>query len=159
TSVPKADQAAEGASAPGNEPRQEASPQSPAASSASVVPGTRGPTETGAKAPTGQPGSAVEAYQRGVKHLGNGDLDQAIAELDRAIELNPRYTDAYGKRYMACLIKGQQEKAFYDKQKLAWEFGMNTAGYMIALSVESLVQNNLPENAVLCSKRALQFDP
>ena len=46
-----------------------------------------------------------------------GDLDRAIADLDRAIEIAPQYAKAYGDRGLLRLMKGQDAEAELDFKK------------------------------------------
>jgi lipoprotein NlpI len=51
---------------------------------------------------------------RGEVYRAKGDLDCAIADYDRAIELNPRYVRARFNRASAYLLKGDQDRAMAD---------------------------------------------
>lgn len=44
---------------------------------------------------------AQEAFESGNRHVQNGDLDKAIADYDRAIELDPDWALAYNNRALA----------------------------------------------------------
>jgi tetratricopeptide (TPR) repeat protein len=46
--------------------------------------------------------------------VGKGEYDQAIADSNRAIELNPRLVMAYNNRGLAYLNKGEHEQAISD---------------------------------------------
>jgi tetratricopeptide (TPR) repeat protein len=41
-------------------------------------------------------------------------LDEAIAELTRAVKINPKYAEAHSNRANTYLKKGEYEKALYD---------------------------------------------
>ena len=53
-------------------------------------------------------------YQRGLAHAKNGELERAIEDYTKAIELNPNYADAYYNRGGAWLRLGEPEKAKSD---------------------------------------------
>ena len=53
-------------------------------------------------------------YNRGVAHSKKGELELAIADYTRAIELKPDYADAYYSRGGALLRLGEREKAEAD---------------------------------------------
>jgi regulator of sirC expression with transglutaminase-like and TPR domain len=46
-----------------------------------------------------------------------GELDRTIRDLDRAIQLNPDFADAYFHRGITYADKGEKEKAIEDLQK------------------------------------------
>ena len=48
---------------------------------------------------------AEAAYQQGQAAYDSGDYDQAIADLDRAIELDPQYGSAWLTRALAYMAK------------------------------------------------------
>jgi tetratricopeptide (TPR) repeat protein len=58
--------------------------------------------------------SASFYFTRGAELLHKGQLDQAIAEFNQAIELNPRDAEAFGHRGTAYLKKGQIDRAISD---------------------------------------------
>jgi type IV pilus biogenesis/stability protein PilW len=66
-----------------------------------------------APAPASQESSAVY-LDLGVELFQKGRLDQAIAEFNQAIELNPRDAEAYNYRGSAYLKKGQIDRAIAD---------------------------------------------
>ena len=57
---------------------------------------------------------AEEHYNRGVDLQNSGELDPAIANYDRAIELDPKYADAYNNRGNAYSDLGNLEQAIAD---------------------------------------------
>jgi tetratricopeptide (TPR) repeat protein len=48
-------------------------------------------------------------YQRGLLHLKNRRLEQAIADFTKAVELNPSFGEAYRKRGDAYRAKGMNK--------------------------------------------------
>ena len=53
-------------------------------------------------------------YNRGLAHSKKGELDKAIADYTKAIELKPDYADAYYNRGGAWLRLGERKKAKSD---------------------------------------------
>ena len=53
-------------------------------------------------------------YNRGLAHSKNGELDKAIKDYTKAIELNPNFAEAYYYRGGAFLRLGEREKAKSD---------------------------------------------
>jgi tetratricopeptide (TPR) repeat protein len=54
---------------------------------------------------------AEQHYRGGIAKKANGDLDGAIADYTKAIELNPRYAAAYVNRGVARKTKGDLDRA------------------------------------------------
>jgi tetratricopeptide (TPR) repeat protein len=67
----------------------------------------------------GGPGASqsVEAYNRGVVKSQKGDVEGAIADYTTAIELNPRFVEAYNNRAGARYEKGEVDAAIVDYTK------------------------------------------
>jgi len=55
--------------------------------------------------------------KRGLVSLSKGDYDRAIADYDKAIELNPQDAAAYGVRALVYIIKGDHDHAITDYDK------------------------------------------
>ena len=53
----------------------------------------------------GDPRSAIAYYNRGVSYQFKGDLDHAITDYNKAIELNPNFAPAYDNRAPGVLSK------------------------------------------------------
>ena len=53
-------------------------------------------------------------YQRGMWHVSMGELDQAIIEFSKAIEVDDRFGEAYSNRGVAHLNKGELDQAISD---------------------------------------------
>ena len=64
-------------------------------------------------------------YNRGLVHSKNGELDKAIKDYTKAIELKPDYADAYYNRSKAWLHLGETEKAKSD-MAAASSIGINS---------------------------------
>jgi lipoprotein NlpI len=58
--------------------------------------------------------SAVDYFNRGVAEKANGDFEGAIADYNRAIELDPKYSAAYSNRGNAKQAKGDLDGAIAD---------------------------------------------
>ena len=58
--------------------------------------------------------SADTYYSRGLAHSKNGELDKAIQDYTKAIELKPDYAEAYYYRGGTWLRLGEREKAKAD---------------------------------------------
>ena len=56
-------------------------------------------------------------YNRGSAYATKGELDRAIANLSKAIALNPKYADAYNNRGRAYEKMGDKEQAIADYRK------------------------------------------
>ncbi len=68
----------------------------------------------------GQPGtqfSALDWFHRGNTWYEKGDPDRAIADYNRAIEINPNMADVYNNRGLAWDIKGDYDRAIADYTK------------------------------------------
>jgi tetratricopeptide (TPR) repeat protein len=65
--------------------------------------------------PTGDAGIvACGLYQRGTAYYAKGDYDRAIADLDEALRLEPKYAAAFNQRGYAYAAKGNQDHAIAD---------------------------------------------
>jgi len=62
-------------------------------------------------------GPADVYHSRGVAYARKGELDKAIADFDKAIELDPNFEEAYCNRGVAYVQKGEVEKAISDLEK------------------------------------------
>jgi tetratricopeptide (TPR) repeat protein len=58
--------------------------------------------------------AAAREFDQAVGHFGRGQYDQAIARLDRAIQLEPKYAPAYYNRGLAYHNKGDLDAAMRD---------------------------------------------
>jgi Flp pilus assembly protein TadD len=73
------------------------------------------------------PDKAEEAYQRGLKAFGQGDLDRAAAEFGEALKLKPDEAKYHGMRGAARLRKGDYDSAIAD-MKTAIQLNPNDLG-------------------------------
>ncbi|MDR4497108.1 MAG: tetratricopeptide repeat protein [Candidatus Scalindua sp.] len=68
-----------------------------------------------AKIPSWEVSEAMLHFDAGMEHsYGIGPKDKAIAEFTKAIELNPKYAEAYLQRGIAYHAKGQQSESLSD---------------------------------------------
>ena len=63
-------------------------------------------------------------YNRGLAHSEKGEVELAIEDYTKAIELKPDFADAYFKRSRAWLRIGEEEKAKSD-MRIANKIGVN----------------------------------
>ena len=56
-------------------------------------------------------------YYLGQAHMKEGLYDRAISDFNKALEINPRYADAYNNRGHAYYNKQEYDKAWEDVQK------------------------------------------
>jgi Tfp pilus assembly protein PilF len=61
-----------------------------------------------------QKNSADFYIKQGMDHADKWQYDQAIADFNKALEINPRYAEAYYGRSLAHGSKGEFEKAWED---------------------------------------------
>lgn len=59
-------------------------------------------------------GQSLEHSEAGIKLQDQGRLEEAVAEFDEAIRINPELAAAYNNRAMACGEMGQYDKALAD---------------------------------------------
>jgi protein O-mannosyl-transferase len=103
------------------------------------------------------PGNARAYTHRGIAYENRGDLARAVADYNKAIEVNPYYYVAYGSRGNICLGKGALEEALAD--------------YTIAITIKPedplnhnnrglvyMAKNDL-ESALAGFNKALELDP
>jgi len=62
-------------------------------------------------------GLAHAYHNRGVAHMQKGNLERAIADYNKVLELRPHYADAYYNRGVAFARKGDTERAITDYTK------------------------------------------
>ncbi len=85
---------------------------------ASVPTATSAPTSTATPLPISPSISpAQQAFMKGIVDSDNGDLDRAIADYTKAIELDPKLLSAYINRGLAYDGKGNFDQAIADYTK------------------------------------------
>jgi tetratricopeptide (TPR) repeat protein len=117
-------------------------------------------------------GSALRMWELGVRQrpenprarlslavalLGDRQTDRAIAELDRAIALEPRYAEAYANRASAYYMKGRPDRALADYDQAI----VLRPAYALAYSNRGVAQKALGrlDQAVRDYTRALELNP
>ena len=63
------------------------------------------------------PSPAEQHYKAGTNLLANNRLEEAITELSKALELDPKLASAYSNRGIAYARKGEYEKAVADYEQ------------------------------------------
>jgi len=89
--------------------------------------------------------------------LAVGRVDEADAEIGRALRLDPNYSDALSLQAIIAVVQNEKEKALSTAQK-AVEAGPNSATAQIALSYAQQASFNL-EGARASLEKAVQLDP
>lgn len=98
-----------------------------------------------------------EFFQKGSSLFQQSNFTDAIIQFDKAINLNPSYTEAYGDRGASKANLGQYEGAISDYQK-AEELGLKTSilysnwGY-------AYYQLKQPDKALTYLEKAIEIDP
>jgi len=67
--------------------------------------------------PQTNPQDADVSYMRGVVELKKGQIDAALADFGKAVELDPKFAKAYGNRGVAYAMQGQLDRALADLNK------------------------------------------
>lgn len=73
---------------------------------------------------------AIAYYDRGLAYADKGDLDQAIADYSKAIQLNPKFAAAYHNRGRAYRAKGDLDQAIADFTEAIRLNPKDTAAYL-----------------------------
>lgn len=107
------------------------------------------------------PGASDEAdgdlVNRGIEKAKNGDLDGAIADFNRAVELNPKDDAPYYNRAQAKRLKNDTAGAIADYTKAIELGSTNPAAYNNRGNARS--DNNDPDGAIADYTRAIQLKP
>jgi tetratricopeptide (TPR) repeat protein len=95
---------------------------------------------------------------RGIARYAQDDLEGAIADFSRAININPEYADGYNNRGWAYYRQGEYETAIVDYTR-AIELDPESAGaYIISQGLARYAQGDL-EGAIADFSRAIELDP
>ena len=133
-------------------------PPSPAAGSS---PETSGQSATAAAKPSSAASAAEESDEdlvnRGIEKGKNGDLDGAIADFDRAIELNPKDDAPYYNRAQAKRLKKDTAGAIADYTRAIELGSTNPAAYNNRGNARS--ENNDRDGAIADYTRAIELKP
>jgi tetratricopeptide (TPR) repeat protein len=95
--------------------------------------------------------------QRASQLLAVGRVDEAKADLERALSLDPKYSDAYALQSIIAVVQNDKEKALALAQK-AVETGPKSATARIALSYAQQARFDL-EGARKSIEEAVKLDP
>ena len=94
---------------------------------------------------------------RASRLLAVGRVDEAGADIGRALNLDPNYSDAYALQSIIAVVQNEKEKALNFAQK-AVEADPDSATAQIALSYAQQANFDL-EGALNCLKEAVQLSP
>ena len=105
---------------------------------------------------------ALEHFDEGVRLQNSGQAEQAVAEYDEAVELDPRYAEAYYWRGAPHLALGNLEEAVNDHATAIFinpRYGTATLlePYESALTNYDAALNRDPEDAGAYAARALAY--
>ena len=103
------------------------------------------------------PESAGAYSSRGNAYAAKGDIDQAIADYDRAIMLDPEFVDVYNNRANAYKKKGDMPKAIADYVKVLQFNPFHVPG-LYNLGVTFMEEKDY-DKAIDLFTKAIQLDP
>jgi len=109
------------------------------------------------EAPKEDPGDPRFLAYRASRLLTVGRVDEAGADIQRALGLDPKYSDAYALQTIIFVVQNEKEKALGSAQK-AVETGPNSATARIALSYARQAGFDL-EGARASVEEAVKLDP
>ncbi|NQT07283.1 MAG: tetratricopeptide repeat protein, partial [Candidatus Omnitrophica bacterium] len=100
---------------------------------------------------------AITHNERGIAYVKTGEFDEAIAHLNVAIELDPKFAQAYTNRGLAYVKKGELDRAMEDFNKAielnsSSVMAYNNRGGIYAMQAEYA-------QAIADFTRALELDP
>ncbi len=105
------------------------------------------------------PDAAPQAYYyRALLHLELGDNDQALQDLDKAIEQNPHFAEAFAARGNVYLSVGRPASAVEDFNK-ALQFGLANEASVFVNRGLAYFQMDIYDLAEQDFKKALELDP
>ena len=93
----------------------------------------------------------------GAEKLKNGDVNGAITDFNQAVELDPRYANAYHNRAYAKVKKKQYAAAIEDIQR-AIQLDPKNGDYYLSLGWHQLF-NRKPRESIAASLKALELSP
>ena len=93
----------------------------------------------------------------GAEKLKNGDVNGAITDFNQAVELDPRYANAYHNRAYAKVKKKQYAAAIEDIQR-AIQLDPKNGDYYLSLGWHELF-NRKPRESIAASLKALELSP
>jgi len=96
-------------------------------------------------------------YNRGLAYNQKGDPDRAIADFNKAIELNPNFAVAYGMRGVAYDHKGDPDRAIADYSK-AIELDPNLALFYGERGID-YNQTGDPDRAIADFNKVIELNP
>ena len=116
------------------------------------------------------PQDHVSYNNRGISYKEKGELDRALKDFDKAIELNPDFAEAYNNRGVAYGIKGQVDEAIEDFNKA---IGLNSAfadaycnrgnAYLLKGEIDKAIEDysqsikHAPKDAMSYSNRSVAY--
>ncbi len=109
-----------------------------------------------ASSPTAEESDA-DLVNRGIEKAKNGDLDGALADFNRTIELNPRDDAAYYNRAQAKRLKKDTVSAIADYTRAIELGSINPAAYNNRGNARA--ENNDQEGAIADYTRAIELKP
>ena len=110
------------------------------------------------------PDAAKDLVKRGLQSFSKGDLDGAIADYSKAIELNPRYAEAHLNRGKARRAKGNLDGAIEDYERaieLDPQIALNNRDVIQAFNNRGFIRVSQydMEGAIADYDRAVQVSP
>jgi tetratricopeptide (TPR) repeat protein len=114
-------------------------------------------TAKSAPAPAPSDASDGDLVNRGIEKAKNGDLDGAMADFDRAIEIDPKEDAPYFNRAQAKWQKNDTDGAIADYTRAIELGSTNPAAYNNRGNARS--ENNDPDGAIADYTRAIELKP
>jgi lipoprotein NlpI len=103
------------------------------------------------------PGEASVYYNRGMAYLHMEDLDRAISDFTKTIEIDPRHADAFTGRGLAFRSKGALDRAIADHTKAIEIYPQHADAYNDrGLAYRSKGE---PDRAIADYTKAIELDP
>jgi len=99
---------------------------------------------------------AEEYFDLGTKYLQRGEYDQAISVYNKALALNPGYTEAYLNRGIAYRNKGQHDQAVSDYDKVLQIDPKDARAY--CNRGNALIEKGQYDNAISDYNKALEIN-